>query len=109
MANQRAVKYTTFCTYWRKLLPHVVIAKPRTDLCWTCQQNSAAIMKAINRPDNEKSEVVYSNGVHLCVCVCAYVCMYACAGDSGMLLHYVLVITLLHLCPSAKSYYYIIS
>ena len=56
-ANLRAVQYTTFCTYWRKLLPNIIISKARTDLCWTCQQNSAAIMKSINKPADEKSQV----------------------------------------------------
>ena len=28
-----------------------------SDLCWTCQQNSHKIMKAINKSTNEKSQV----------------------------------------------------
>ena len=28
-----------------------------TDLCWVCQQNSTAIMRAANTPTEEKSEV----------------------------------------------------
>jgi len=56
-AEKRAVQYTTFCTYWHKLLPHVMITKPQTDLCWTCKQNSIAIMKAVNRLDHEKSQM----------------------------------------------------
>ena len=32
--------------------------KPMSDLCWVCQQNSAAIMRAANTPEEEKSEVI---------------------------------------------------
>ena len=39
-----AVAYTTFCLLWRKQLPQVRLMKPMTDLCWTCQQNSTAIL-----------------------------------------------------------------
>ena len=43
-----AVAYTTFCRLWRSLLPSVIIMKPMTDLCWTCHQNSTAILRAAN-------------------------------------------------------------
>jgi len=55
----RPVAYRTFCRYWLELLPHIVISKPRSDLCWTCQQNSTAIMKLTNRSDREKERVFY--------------------------------------------------
>ena len=64
----RAVAYSTFTQLWRQLLPHVVVMKPMSDLCWVCQQNSTAIMRAANRPDEEKSivsECVYIHGVHV--------------------------------------------
>ena len=32
----RGAAYTTFCCYWRELLLHVIITKPRSDLCWVC-------------------------------------------------------------------------
>ena len=35
-------------------LPHVVVMKPMSDLCWLCQCNSTAITRSANRPD-EKS------------------------------------------------------
>ena len=28
-----------------------------SDLCWVCQKNASAIMRAANRPDTEKSDV----------------------------------------------------
>ena len=53
----RAAEYTTFCSFWRKLLPHVRVMKPMSDLCWVCQQNSVALMRAANTPLAEKSDV----------------------------------------------------
>ena len=55
--NSRVLGYTTFCSYWRQLLPQIVITKPRTDLCWQCQTNSTLIVKAINKSTEEKSKV----------------------------------------------------
>ena len=52
-----SVAYTTFCNYWRTLLPHIIVGKPMTDLCWTCQQNSSIILKAVNKSTEEKSAV----------------------------------------------------
>ena len=34
---------------------------PMSDLCWICQQNSVAIMRAANRPDEDKTEVKINN------------------------------------------------
>ena len=44
-----------------------------------CQQNSAAITRSANRPEEEKSSVSMCDGmvfvcVHVCVCVCVCVC-----------------------------------
>ena len=50
------VSYRTFCRYWRLQLRHVVIGRPRTDLCWTCQQNSMAITKMANTSDQQKEK-----------------------------------------------------
>ena len=76
----RAVQYPTFCTYWRNLLPNIIISKPCTDLCWTCQQNNAAIMRAINRTADEKSQaqMCYVCYVYLCAHVCVHVCCVRC-------------------------------
>ena len=51
------VSYSTFCAMWQKLVPHIMVTKPMTDLCWVCQKNSVAIMRAANQPDELKSEV----------------------------------------------------
>jgi len=55
--NIHAVAYTTFCNYWRTLMPQIVVGKPMSDLCWTCQQNSNIILKAVNKSAEEKSAV----------------------------------------------------
>ena len=60
----RAVSYSTFTQLWRQLLPNVVVMKPMSDLCWVCQQNSTAIMRSANRPEEEKSTVS--------TCTCTY-------------------------------------
>lgn len=53
-----AVCYSLFCRLWKQLMPHVVVTKPMSDLCWTCQKNSTLIMRAHNRPVEEKTEVI---------------------------------------------------
>ena len=72
-SSMRAVAYPTFTQLWRQLLPNVVVMKPMSDLCWVCQQNSTAIMRAVNRPEEEKSTV----SIHANVCS---VVMYAQVG-----------------------------
>ena len=49
--------YSTFCSIWWRVVPQVIITKPMSDLCWICQQNSTAIMRAVNQPEEQKSEV----------------------------------------------------
>lgn len=53
----RAVAYSTFCRVWKQFLRHVIVARPMTDLCWKCQQNSTAIIRSANLSEGEKSEV----------------------------------------------------
>ena len=59
------VAYLTFCKLWKALLPSLIIMKPMTDLCWTCQQNSSAIFRASNFPDRVKSDVLKKAEEHL--------------------------------------------
>ena len=59
-----AVAYTTFCSLWRLLLPSVIM-KPMTDLCWTCHQNSTAILRATNCSDANKSITIKEAEEHL--------------------------------------------
>ena len=60
-----AVAYTTFCRLWRSLLPSVIIMKPMTDLCWTCHQNSTAILRAVNSSEENKSSTIKAAEEHL--------------------------------------------
>ena len=60
-----AVAYSTFCLLWRSLVPSIVIMKPRSDLCWQCQQNSTAIMRTANASDTEKTSTIDDALEHL--------------------------------------------
>ena len=51
------IAYPAWCRVWKQFLPHVVVARPMTDLCWTCQQNSTAIICSANLSEEEKTEV----------------------------------------------------
>ena len=51
------VGYQSFCEIWRKYVPHIIITKPKSDLCWTCQQNSFQMTATANRSDEEKERV----------------------------------------------------
>ena len=55
--STRPVSYSRFTSLWRQLLPHVLVMKPMSDLCWICQQNSTAISRSANRPEEEKTLV----------------------------------------------------
>ena len=46
--DSQTVGYSLFCRFWKQLTPQVV---------WTCQKNSTLIMRAHNRPVEEKTEV----------------------------------------------------
>lgn len=61
----QCVAYTTFCCLWRSLLPSVVVMKPMSDLCWTYQKNSTAIVRASNHHESLKSKVLHQAEEHL--------------------------------------------
>ena len=92
-AGIRAAAYNTFCRLWRELLPHIRVMKPMTDLCPTCQQNSTAIMRSANLPEEEKSEVCSViaftvHSVHLSVVSDGDTCSEAPGGSNqGTQLH----------------------
>ena len=58
----RVVGYRSFRNIWRKYLPQVIITKPMTDLCLTCQKNNSLILRSVNKTEEEKSTVRYVNG-----------------------------------------------
>ena len=59
------VSYSSFCSLWRSLLPSIVMMKPMLDLCFECQKNSTAIVRAANCPDTEKSVALKNAEDHL--------------------------------------------
>ena len=59
-STHHKVAYSTFCIMWRKFVPHIMVTKPMSDLCWLCQKNSVAIMRAANQPEEQKSEVKHT-------------------------------------------------
>ena len=65
-----AVAYSTFCKLWQFQLPQIKLMKPITDLCWTCQQNSSALLKCANSPEKQKSETVQNALEHLRIVQC---------------------------------------
>ena len=62
----KGVCYSLFCDLWNQLTPQVAVTRPMSDLCWVCQQNSNLIMRAHNRPVEEKSEVHVHVIIHVC-------------------------------------------
>ena len=63
--EKQAVCYTKFIDLWHQFHPNVVVAKPMTDLCLTCQQNSSKLQRSANLPEREKSECVQIQQEHL--------------------------------------------
>ena len=63
--GKQAVCYTTFTKLWEQFHPDVVVAKPMTDLCLTCQQNTAKLLRSVNLPDRVKSKCVLAQQDHL--------------------------------------------
>ena len=59
------MRCSTFRKLWKQLLPYVVVCKPMSDLCWTCQQNNSRIVRQVNVPEDEKSEVLRLQEAHL--------------------------------------------
>ena len=53
----RVPKYQTFINIWQKYRPQVIITKPMSDLCFTCQQNNTLILRSANKWEEEKSMV----------------------------------------------------
>lgn len=46
-------------------MPSVVVMRPRSDLCWQCQQNSAAIVRTANSAEAEKTAAMLEALEHL--------------------------------------------
>lgn len=50
---------------WNELLPHISSMKPATDLCATCQDNVAKVVRSVNLPESEKSQSLKEAEEHL--------------------------------------------
>lgn len=64
-SGKQAVCYTKFIKLWEQFHPEIVVAKPMTDLCLTCQQNMSKLLRSANLPDREKSQCVLAQQEHL--------------------------------------------
>ena len=56
-STNQQVAYSTFCGIWRRVVPHIMVTKPMSDLCWVCQANSTAITRSANLSEEHKSAV----------------------------------------------------
>ena len=61
----RVVGYRTFRNIWSMYLPDIIITKPMSDLCWTCQQNNSLILRSANKTKEEKSQTLKMAEKHL--------------------------------------------
>ena len=64
-SEKQSISYSKIKDLWQQFHPNVVVAKPMTDLCLTCQQNTAKLIRSANLPDGEKSECVRAQQEHL--------------------------------------------
>ena len=64
-AALKPVGHSLFLEMWNKLLPWIVIAKPTTDLCWTCQNFSETLSLRPNLSENDKVSMVEQYQQHL--------------------------------------------
>ena len=64
-SNEKAVSYRKFLQLWDEFYPDVVVGKPMTDLCLTCQENTTKLQRAAHLSDEEKSECVKAHQEHL--------------------------------------------
>ena len=56
--SQTPIGYSKFVDLWNQLTPHVVIMRPMSDLCFTCQHNNTQIVRSANLPECAKSAVI---------------------------------------------------
>lgn len=63
--NKVSVGYSKFVDLWNQLVPYIVIMRPATDLCWTCQKNNSRIFRSANLPESQKSQIVLEQQAHI--------------------------------------------
>ena len=59
------VSYNKFCEVWKAFRPYLVTANPRSDLCFTCQENVNLIIKSSNENIEKKSLSLFQQEEHL--------------------------------------------
>ena len=64
-SDKRAVGSSKFFQMWEQFYPDVVISKPMTDLCITCQQNANKLQRAANLLGSEEAEILKDNQDHI--------------------------------------------
>ena len=61
--------FSSFCAFWNERLPHIVIAKTMSDLCWVCQEGNTRLIRAraknYNDEDNDYDELVEEQKAHV--------------------------------------------
>ena len=50
---------------WQQFFPNAIVPKPMTNLCLTCQENTAKLQHAANLSASEKSELIKTQQEHL--------------------------------------------
>ncbi|MED6279015.1 hypothetical protein CHARACLAT_030169 [Characodon lateralis] len=53
---------SSFKALWTQLLPHIRICRPRTDLCWQCQQNNDQLISSANPSERKTAEIKKQQG-----------------------------------------------
>ena len=64
-AGKNSVSYSKFLELWNNMFPDVIVAKPMTDLCAECQENTTKLQRAANLSEEEKSNCVKLHQEHL--------------------------------------------
>ena len=64
-ADKHPVSYSKFLQIWGQFYPYVVISKPMTGLCMTCQQNTNKLQRAANLSEREKVECIRAHQDHI--------------------------------------------
>ena len=59
------ILYQKFCDLWKTFRPYLVTANPRSDLCFTCQENVNLIIKSSNEHIEKKSAALFEQEEHL--------------------------------------------
>ena len=65
MAITNIMSYTTFCRILNSLVAFIKTMLPKSDLCWTCQQNIGKLQRTHNESDEAKLQALEEINEHL--------------------------------------------